>query len=47
MCDRYCVTEAQAALIQRYGAEPIYLPDETYLLPELFPGEARGSIQRR
>ncbi|HEX8382884.1 MAG TPA: SOS response-associated peptidase family protein [Sphingomonas sp.] len=52
MCNRYRVTEAEAALMQRYGAQPIYPPDETYPPPELFPkrtppvirveGDARG-----
>ena len=52
MCNRYRVTEAEAALMRRYGAEPIYPADETYPPPELFPkrmapvirveGNARG-----
>lgn len=46
MCDRYGVTEAHAALMQRHGAEPVYPHHKTYL-PRKNTPRIGGVIHRR
>jgi putative SOS response-associated peptidase YedK len=45
MCNRYRMTERQAEVAARYGAEIPYLPDITIPSPELFPKRAAWVVK--